>query len=149
MFTDGPGRDSGGVIDLVRNNRGDVKDVNDSFRHEHIHIMADDACICKCGYVGDPEDHQDHKPELVKSNRKEEKAIMKIYRAIKKFAKKVCGAAVGAVAVSGTALATTPTIDMSGVDLPTDSIIPWFLVIAGGLAIMWGIRKMTKTTNRT
>lgn len=47
------------------------------------------------------------------------------------------------------AFATAPDIPMTGVTLPISSITAWFLVIAAGLAIIWGIRKLIKTTNRS
>lgn len=53
--------------------------------------------------------------------------------------------------ISGTAYAAAPTLDSiaAGVTLSTGAVITLFGIIIAGLAVMWGIRKMTKTTNKS
>lgn len=41
------------------------------------------------------------------------------------------------------------SVDLSNVTMPISSLVEWFLVIAAGLAIVWGIRKIIKITNRS
>jgi len=52
---------------------------------------------------------------------------------------------------AGTAFAAAPTLDSiaAGVTLSTGAVITLFGIIIAGLAVLWGIRKMIKTTNKS
>lgn len=53
--------------------------------------------------------------------------------------------------VSNLAFAAAPTLDSiaAGVSLSTSAVITLFGIIIAGLAVLWGIRKMIKTTNKS
>lgn len=70
--------------------------------------------------------------------------------------RKVKGVLVGVAPIVGTFFASTafaaaPTLDSiaSGVTLSTGAVITLFGIIIAGLAVLWGIRKMIKTTNKS
>lgn len=60
-------------------------------------------------------------------------------------------AGVALAAVSAPVFAAAPTLDSiaAGVTLSTSAVITLFGIIIAGLAVLWGVRKMIKTTNKS
>ena len=60
---------------------------------------------------------------------------------------------VGAVAVvamsAGNAFAAGPWIDVSSISVDTDSVGTMGATVLAGLALIWGLRKLIKTINRS
>lgn len=67
--------------------------------------------------------------------------------------KKMFGAVVAAYAVCmlfvGQAMASAPWIDVSSISMDTDSVGTLGATVLTGLALIWGLRKLIKTVNRS
>lgn len=74
---------------------------------------------------------------------------MKIINAVKKYGTRAAIAISGVAITATTAMAEPAFIDLSGFEVDTASVGVLGGIVIAGLGLMWGLRKIVKTLNRT